>query len=82
MDLIVCPTTGTEWSIYDIERIITTGFPRLSPRKRQAIQLFLIEDHSEESVARMMGVSVTNPIGMYATDGIVTILSMLDQGEL
>lgn len=53
--------------------------PCLPRRQQQAIELFLIQNVLEEEAAVMMGVSPTNPVGMYATAGLERLLKLLDQ---
>lgn len=82
VEVIRCPTTLIEWSIWDIEYLLQEGLERLTPRQKQAITLCLVQDMKESNVAQIMGVAPTNPVAMYATDGIKTLLRMIDQGEL
>jgi len=72
---------GTQYSIYDIEYLYSCR-TRLSPRQRQAIELFLYENIRERDVARMMGVAETNPIAIYATQGLTRLCDMIIKGEL
>ena len=54
----------------------------LTTRQRQAIELCLYEDQREVDVALLMQVSPTNPVAMYATNGIKKIISLAHAGEL
>jgi len=54
----------------------------LSDRQRQAIELFLYDGISERDCSLIMGISQNNPIGMYATDGLEKIVTMIGSGEL
>lgn len=72
---------GTTYSIYDIEYLYGCR-DRLSTRQRQAIELFLYHNIRERDVARMMGVAETNPIAIYATQGLTRICQMARQGDL
>lgn len=54
----------------------------LTPRQRQAIELCLYEDRREVDVALMMNVSPTNPVAMYATNGLRRIISLAMSGDL
>lgn len=76
-----CPD-GSEWSLWDIEYLIDHGLPRLPRRQREAIILCLIQGRREVDAAVIMGVSPTNPVAMYATDGIKGLLAMIDKGQL
>src|SRR5690606_41714590 len=68
-------------SIYDIEYLYECR-NRLSPRQRQAIELFLYCNIRERDVARMMGVAETNPIAIYATQGLARLCDMIENAEL
>jgi DNA-directed RNA polymerase specialized sigma24 family protein len=72
---------GTEYSIYDIEYLYSCR-SRLSPRQRQAIELFLYHNIREREVAEMMGVAPTNPIAIYATQGLTKLCEMINRGQL
>lgn len=76
-----CPD-GSEWSLWDIEYLIEQGLPRLPKRQREAITLCLVEGYREVDAAIAMGVSPTNPVAMYATDGIKHLLMLVDSGQL
>lgn len=73
---------GTDYCLHDIVYLYQHGVPRLSPRQRQAIQLFLIENKPERTVARIMGVSEDNPVASYATQGLVRLNEMIERGDL
>lgn len=86
---------GTVWSLFDIEYLYReamrrpTGVkpydllhPCLPIRQQQAIELFLILNLPEDEAAVIMGLSPTNPIGMYATSGLTKLLKFLDDGLL
>jgi hypothetical protein len=80
----------TEYCIHDIVKLYQdalwgrgeNGKPLLSPRQRQAIQLFLIENRSEREVARIMGVSEDNPVASYATQGLVRLNELIQAGVI
>lgn len=72
---------GTVYSIYDIEYLYECR-DRLSPRQRQAIELFLYQNIRECDVALMMEVAVTNPIAIYATQGLNRLCELISRGEL
>lgn len=55
---------------------------RLTRRQRQAIEMCLYLDMREVDVSIAMGVSPTNPVAMYATNGLKRILGMVRDGEL
>lgn len=69
------------WSLWDIEALIETGVPRLSAGQSMAIRLYLIDNRREKDVGEMMGISHQS-VGIYATNGIRSLLRMVDNGEL
>lgn len=79
---------GTEYCIHDIVHLYQEaihgrgekGKHLLSPRQREAIQLFLLENRSEREVARIMGVSEDNPVASYATQGLVRLNELISAG--
>lgn len=72
---------GVTHSIYDVEYLYECR-SLLSPRQRQAIELFLYQNIRERDVAKMMGVAETNPIAIYATQGLNRLCEMVAKGEL
>lgn len=72
---------GQTYSVYDIEYLYECR-KLLSPRQRQAIELFLYEQIKERDVASMMGVAPTNPIAIYATQGLNRLCDLIAKGEL
>ena len=94
IDEITAPN-GTVWSLFDIEYLYAAAMrrptgkkdfdrehPCLPIRQQQAIELFLVLNQPEEEAAEIMGLSRTNPIGMYATSGLTKLLKLLDEGYL
>jgi hypothetical protein len=86
---------GSCWSLLDIEYLYAAAMrqpcgdkdwdrahPTLPKRQQQAIELFLVLNKPEDQAAEIMGLSRTNPIGMYATSGLTKLLRMLDEGHL
>lgn len=72
---------GITYSIYDIEYLYRCR-TKLSARQQQAIELFLYQNIRERDVAKMMGVAETNPIAIYATQGLTRLCDMIAKGEL
>lgn len=70
------------YSLFDVERVYFDGVPRLSQRQRQAIKLCFVENRPRTEVAVMMGISPTNPVDMYAYDGLERLLDLMEAGEL
>lgn len=82
-DRIDCITgpDGTEYHLTDIQYLYGCR-DMLSPRQRQAIELCLYQDTKERDASLIMGVSPTNPVAMYATNGLRRLCEMLNTGEL
>lgn len=72
---------GNDWCLWDIEYLYSQ-IHRLSPRQREAIQLCLVENVKEVDAARLMGVSETNPVAMYATLGLKKLIELVGKGDL
>ena len=72
---------GREYSIYDIEYLYECR-TLLSSRQQQAIELFLYHNIRERDVAKMMNVAETNPIAIYATQGLEKLCQMVAEGKL
>lgn len=72
---------GREWVLWDVERFF--GYRGLLPqRMRDALDLFLYRGQFERQVAERMGISGTNPVGVYATVGLTKLLAMARDGRL
>lgn len=56
--------------------------PVLSPRQSQAIRMFLYENTKETDVAIAMGVSITNPVASYATQGMVRLIELIETDQI
>jgi predicted DNA-binding protein (UPF0251 family) len=72
---------GHQYNVHDVEYLYSERV-LLSPRQRQAIELCLYENYKEKEAARIMGVSETNPVAMYATDGLRKLCDLIEAGEL
>lgn len=80
---ILTASDGRQVSLWDAQYLYEQRkHPSLSPRQRQAIELFLYENMTESSTSEIMGISGTNPIGMYATDGLRKIVELANTGAL
>ena len=78
---VVAPD-GSEWNLFDLEYLYREGLPMLKPRQWQAIELCLVRNILEPEAARMMGIKETNPVSMYATDGLVKLIGFIEEGLL
>ena len=81
IDLIYDPATHEAYALQDMEYLLEQA-QKLPTRQRQAIMLFLVENHREVDVAIAMGLSPTNPIGLYATEGLKKIVQWYEDGKL
>lgn len=72
---------GREYCLFDVEHLYQQ-VKVLSPRQRQAIELCLVFNIKEKEASKIMGVSETNPVMMYATNGLKRICLMIDNGEI
>lgn len=72
---------GNVWSLWDLEYLYSQT-ERLTDPQRRAITLCLVHGMLEREAALIMGVSESNPVGMYATLGLARLLEMIDRGEL
>lgn len=72
---------GQDYCLFDIEHLYSQ-VTLLSPRQRQAIELCLVSNVKEKQASQIMGVSETNPVMMYATNGLKKICEMIERGEM
>jgi len=79
-DTILGPD-GNDYNLHDVEYLYSERI-HLSPRQKQAIELCLYQNLKEKEAARIMGVSETNPVAMYATDGLRKLCDLIAAGEL
>lgn len=80
LDTITAPD-GAVYHLVDIQYLYGCRV-LLSPRQRQAIELCLYENVKERDATLVMGVSPTNPVAMYATNGLVRLCNLIAAGEL
>lgn len=80
IDTITGPD-GIDYCLWDIEHIYGQ-VKCLSQRQRQAIELCLVGNVKEKQAALIMGVSITNPVMMYATNGLKKLVEMVEAGEV
>jgi DNA-directed RNA polymerase specialized sigma24 family protein len=77
----ITSSDGRSYNLFDIEHLFKQ-IDRLSPRQAQAIRLCLVNNVLEKEAAKIMGVSETNPVMMYATNGLKRICEMIASGEI
>lgn len=74
---------GQEYCLHDIRYLYEQSQTRLlSPRQSQAIRMFLFENIKETEVATAMGVSITNPVASYATQGMKRLIELVSTGRI
>lgn len=81
VDEITSPS-GVAWSLWDLEYLLIQSQQHLSFRQAQAIQLCLIDGLSEREASIRMGISPTNPVAIYASQGLTRLLKLMDAGLL
>lgn len=72
---------GIDYNLFDIEYLYSQ-VALLSPRQRQAIELCLVSNVKEKEATAIMGVSETNPVMMYATNGLKKICDLIASGQI
>lgn len=80
IDTITGPD-GQTYHLVDIQYLYGCRI-LLSPRQRQAIELCLYQNVKERDATVVMGVSPTNPVMMYSTNGLTALVRMIENGEL
>lgn len=80
IDCLTAPN-GEEISLWDL-LYLYEQLPKLPRRQHQAIELYLVQNMRETDAAVAMGLSPTNPIGIYATVGLGKLVTMIDNDEL
>lgn len=73
---------GTEWTLWDIEYLFEVSQEALPERQAEAIRFHIVEGMTEREAAITMGVAPTNPVGIYARNGLVTMAWMVNSGML
>lgn len=75
---------GVTWSLWDLEKLYNVAVKTnlLPLRQRQSIELFLVLNLPESEVAIRMGILPSNPVGMYASSGLVKLLREMDTGNI
>ena len=73
---------GIEWCLWDVEYLFEQAVERLPKRQAQAIEFCLVHNMTEADAATRMGIRATNPVSMYANDGLCSLVAMIERGEL
>jgi hypothetical protein len=80
VDIIYGPDGG--YAIQDIEFLYDISQNVLPNRQKQAIRLCLLNNLTEEETAHIMKIDEANPVAMYATSGLETLVHMYKVGIL
>lgn len=79
IDTVIDPD-GVEWSLFDLEYLYEQ-LPQLPARQHQAIELCFVQNMKESEAATTMGVSYTNPVSIYANNGLTKLIAMVMAGR-
>lgn len=80
IDTITAPD-GRDYHLADIEYLYSCR-TLLSPRQRQAIELCLFEQVKERDASLAMGIQESNPVAMYASNGLRKLVELANTGCL
>lgn len=75
---------GNKWSLWDLEYLYEESQkqPNLTTRQSQAIMLCLVRGMSEREASRIIGTAPTNPVAIYANQGLARLLELFETGQL
>lgn len=75
---------GNRWSLWDLEYLYAESQkqPTLTTRQSQAITLCLVHGMSEREASRIIGTAPTNPVAIYANQGLARLLELIEAGQL
>lgn len=77
----VLAISGFEVSLWDVDYLVS-NLRLLPTRQREAIEWCFLEGLREQDAAVKMGVSRTNPVSMYANEGLKKLLCLIEAGAL
>lgn len=69
------------YSLWDVQRFYARR-TTLPERQEQSIEWFLYWNLLEEDAASRMGIAKTNPVGVYATIGLTSLITQAVNGEI
>lgn len=75
---------GNRWSLWDLEYLYAESqkHSNLTPRQSQAITLCLVQGMSEREASRIIGTAPTNPVAIYANQGLARLLELIETRQL
>jgi hypothetical protein len=79
VDTVIDPD-GMEWVLWDLEYLYKQ-LHHLPTRQREAIELCFVQNMKEADAAETMGVSRTNPVSIYANNGLSKLIAMIHSGR-
>lgn len=79
-DVLIGPD-GRSYGLWDIERLYEAR-TRLPQQMQRSMELCWYENVLEKDAAERMGVSRSNPVGVYATVGLTRLLGLAYTGDL
>ena len=77
----ICGPDGEEYNFHDV-KFLYENLHVLPKRQAEAIRLYLIENMRERDAAVKMGLSPTNPVGMYASTGLTKLIDLNERGMI
>ena len=80
VDTLIDPD-GVEWTLWDLMALYRV-LPKLPARQHQAIELCFVQNMKEAEAAVAMGVSHTNPVSIYANNGLTKLIAMVKSGQV
>lgn len=78
---ILVAANGLSYALWDVE-VFYQQRTACPDRQRESIRYCLYENMKERDAAVRMGISASNPVSVYATIGLTTMLLKASQGEL
>lgn len=81
VDDVLVASDSRSYSLWDVQTFYEQRIV-VPPRMRQSIRFCLFENMKEQDAAVKMGIAATNPVSVYATIGLTTMLAKASKGEL
>jgi hypothetical protein len=81
VDDVLVASDSRSYSLWDVQTFYEQRIV-VPDRMQQSIQFCLFENMKEQDAAVRMGIAATNPVSVYATIGLTTMLAKASKGEL
>lgn len=78
---VLVASDSRSYSLWDVQLFYEQRVT-LPPRMSESIQFCLYENMKERDAAVRMGIAPTNPVSVYATIGLTTLLTQATRGEI